>query len=165
MSTITRSKFAALAAGVLFLAAATPAAAADSVNVTVNATVVGVCKFFTDSSTPEVNITNTGTGSNIDPSKAGPAEGTVDINYRCSNGTTPSFTVPSPATVTCTVGTPCSGSPTMDATMTSTNEGAGSGMGGGQNKKLTVKGSIAVSIYADKPVGAYTGTILVEVSP
>src|ERR1700674_3244256 len=75
------------------------AQAADSVSVTVNATVVAVCKFFTAS--PVANITNTGTGSNIDPSSATTATGNAAIIYRCSNGTSPVFTVPATATVTC----------------------------------------------------------------
>ncbi len=53
------------------------ALAADSVTVTVNATIVGVCKFFT--AAPVVNITNTGTGSNIDPSSATSAIGNAAI--------------------------------------------------------------------------------------
>lgn len=153
----------AIAAGLLGLGAVPPVSAADNVTVTVNATIVGVCKFFTAS--PVVDITNTGVGSNIDPSLAGPAEGTANINYRCSNGTAPAFTVPSPATVTCTVGTPCSGSPTMAATMTYTGGGNGTGMGAGQNKTLEVKGSITQATYENKPEGAYTGTIVVSVSP
>src|SRR6266700_3684158 len=64
--------FAAAAVGVL---ASSGARAADSVSVTVNATVVGACKFFT--AAPVVNITNTGVGSNIDPSSATTATGNV----------------------------------------------------------------------------------------
>jgi hypothetical protein len=136
------------------------ARASDSVNVTVNATVVGVCKFFTTS--PVVDITNTGTGSNIDPSSATTASGNVAITYRCSNGTSPTFTVPATATVTCAA---CSGTPTMAATMSSANTGAGTGMGSGQSKTLTVTGQIAQAIFQDAAAGAYTGSITVDVAP
>ena len=84
------------------------AQASDSLSVTVNATVIGVCKFFT--TTPVINITNTGTGSNIDPSSATTATGNVAILYRCTLGTTPVFTVPATATVTCGA---CAGSPVI----------------------------------------------------
>lgn len=154
---ISRSKFAAIAAGAVAVATAMPAAAADSVNVTVNATIVGVCKFFTTA--PVLNIRNTGTsGSNIDPSSSTTATGTVPIEYRCSNGTTPIFTVPTSVTLN-------SGSNSMVATISSSNSGAGTGMGSGQAKTLTVNGSILQAEFEDKPVGAYTNTMLVSVLP
>jgi len=136
------------------------ARASDSVSVTVNATVVAVCKFFTAS--PVVNITNTGTGSNIDPSSSTTASGNAAINYRCSNGTSPTFTVPGTATVTCAL---CSGTPTMTPTITSSDTGAGTGMGSGQNKTLTVTGQITQANFQDAAAGAYTGSISVSVAP
>lgn len=151
-SLLFAAAFAALGAGSV--------QASDSVSVTVNATVVGVCKFF--SAAPVVNITNTATGSNIDPSSSTTASGNAAITYRCSNGTTPTFTVPPTATVTCAA---CSGTPTMAATMTSANNGAGTGMGTGQNKTLTVTGEIAQGIFQDAAAGAYTGSITVDVAP
>lgn len=144
------------------LLAAGAAQANDSVSVTVNATVVGVCKFFTSS--PVLNITNTGTGSNIDPSLAGPATGSVDVTYRCSNGTTPSFTVPATATVTCTTSGTC-GSSTMVPTITSSNTGAGTGLGSGKDQTLTVNGQITQANYQNAQVGSYSGSMTVSVTP
>jgi hypothetical protein len=137
-----------------------PVSAADSVTVTVNATVTGVCKFFT--AAPVININNTGTGSNIDPSLAGPATGNVNITYRCANGTTPVFTVPTTATITCSA---CSGTPTLTPGLTSTNAGAGTGMGSSNNKTLTVTGTLLQAAYENAAVGAYTGTVVVSVNP
>ena len=68
------------------------AQAGDNASVTVNAMVIGVCKFFTAS--PVINITNTGAGSNIDPSSATTATGNAAISYRCTNGTTPVLPCP-----------------------------------------------------------------------
>jgi hypothetical protein len=150
-----------LAAGAALLAAG-QARANDSVSVTVNATIVGVCKFFTAS--PVINITNTGTGSNIDPSVAGPATGSVDITYRCSNGTSPSFTVPATATVTCTTAGTC-GSSTMTPTVTSSNTGAGTGLGSGKDQTLTVNGQITQANYQNAQVGSYSGSMTVSVTP
>lgn len=135
------------------------AQASDSLSVTVNATVVGVCKFFTSS--PVVNITNTATGSNIDPSLATTASGNAAISYRCSNGTSPTFTVPATATVTCGA---CSGA-TMTPAITSANTGAGTGMGSGQDKTLTVTGQILQAAFQNAAAGAYTGSITVDVAP
>jgi hypothetical protein len=149
--------FAVAAIGVL---ASSGAQAADNLSVTVNATIVGVCKFFT--AAPVVNVTNTGTGSNIDPSSGAAATGNVPITYRCSNGTSPTFTVPATATVTCAA---CAGTPTMTPTITSANTGAGSGMGAGQDKTLTVTGTLLAASFQNAAAGAYTGNITVSVTP
>lgn len=155
-------RIAAALVGLAALASAMPASASDSVSVTVNATVVGVCKFFS-TSTPVLNITNTGTGSNIDPSLTGDATGSTTVAYRCSNGTTPTFSIPSPSvSVTCSA---CTGTPSMTATVTLTGGGNGSGMGSGQDKNLTVAGTITQATYVNAAAGAYTGSVLVSVTP
>ena len=136
------------------------AQAGDNASVTVNAMVIGVCKFFTAS--PVINITNTGAGSNIDPSSATTATGNAAISYRCTNGTTPVFTVPATATVTCGA---CSGSPTMVPTISSSNTGAGTGMGTGNDKTLTVTGQILQATFQNAAVGTYTGSMTVSVTP
>jgi len=153
-----RSLLVAAAASAMWVAGG--AQAADSATVTVNATITGVCKFFTSS--PTINITNTGSGSNIDPSSATTASGNVPVTYRCANGTTPVFTVPASATVTCGA---CTGSPTMVPTISSTNTGAGTGMGSGKDQTLTVTGQITQANFQNSPVGAYTGTMTVSVTP
>jgi hypothetical protein len=154
---IKRSSIFAVLIGTLITGSAQ---ASDSLSVTVNATVIGVCKFFT--TTPVINITNTGTGSNIDPSSATTATGNVAIFYRCTNGTAPVFTVPATATVTCGA---CAGSPTMVPTISSSNTGAGSGMGTGNNKTLTVTGQIVQANFQNAVGGAYTGSMTVSVTP
>lgn len=144
--------FAALAAGEVHGSASVP--------VTVNATVAPVCKFITRTAT--LNIRNTATGSNIDPSSSTTATRTVNLNYRCTNGTAPAFTVPTTATVTCSA---CAGTPTMAATITSTNNGAGRGFGSGQNRRLRVTGRIAPGVFQNAHVGAYRGTMTITVAP
>lgn len=153
-------KHAALIAAVVGSFGSTGVQASDSRTVTVNATIVGVCKFFT--AAPVANLTNTGTGSNIDPSSATSATGNAAVTYRCSNGTTPTFTVPATATVTCSS---CSGTPTMTPAITSTNGGAGTGMGSGNDKTLTVTGTILAANFENSPAGAYTGSVVVQISP
>jgi hypothetical protein len=157
---VSKFKAALFAVATIGVLASNGARAADSVSVTVNATIVGVCKFFT--AAPVVNVTNTGVGSNIDPSSATTATGNVPITYRCSNGTSPTFTVPATATVTCAA---CAGTPTMTPAVTSANTGAGSGMGSGQDKTLTVTGTILQAGFQNAAAGAYTGNITVSVAP
>jgi hypothetical protein len=157
---IAKFRSALIGVAALGMLASGSAHAADSVSVTVNATIIGVCKFFTAS--PVVNITNTGSGSNIDPSLAASAVGNAAITYRCSNGTTPVFTVPGTATVTCGA---CSGTPTMTPVITSANTGAGTGLGTGKDQTLTVTGTIVQANFQNAAAGAYTGSMTVDVAP
>ena len=157
-----RLKACALAAAVAGIVTSTAAQASDSVSVTVNATIIGVCKFFTTS--PVINITNTGSGSNIDPSLAGPATGNAAVVYRCTNGTSPTFTVPATATVTCTTSGTC-GTSTMVPTISSSNTGAGTGLGTGKDQTLTVTGTITQANYQNVQVGSYSGSMTVSVTP
>jgi hypothetical protein len=144
--------------------AAGSAQASDNVNVTVNATVIGVCKFFTAS--PTLDIRNTGaSGSNIDPSLAGPATGSAAITYRCSNGTTPAFTVPASGTVTCTTAGTCGVTTMAVSNVTSSNTGNGTGLGSGKDQTLTVNADITQAVYQNAQVGSYQGTLAVSVTP
>jgi len=161
MKTATFRKLLSAAAALGMLAAGS-AHAAGNVTVTVNATIIPVCKFFTVA--PVVNITNTGVGSNIDPSSATSATGAAAILYRCTNGTAPIFTVPATATVTCTTAGTC-GVTTMTPTITSANTGAGSGLGAGQDKTLTVTGTITNANFQNMQAGLYSGTMVVSVAP
>ena len=90
------------------------------------------------------------------------ATGNAAITYRCSNGTTPVFTVPATATVTCGA---CTGTPTMAPTITSSNTGAGTGLGAGKDQTLTVTGTILQANFQRLFVGAITGTMTVSVTP
>lgn len=142
-----------LAVAALSTLTAGVAQASDNINVSVTATVIGVCKFFGGPYT--MNIANS--GLNIDPSLAGPATGTVGVTYRCSTGTTPVFTVPANTNLT------DGGTGTMQATFTSVSGGNGTGMG--NNLTLTINGSIVLGQYQNAPAGSYTGTINVTVTP
>ena len=141
---IAKLRNALMSVAALGLLASGSAHASDSVSVTVNATIVGVCKFFT--AAPVLNLTNTATGSNIDPSSTTSATGNAAITYRCSNGTSPVFVVPATATVTCSA---CTGTPTMAPTITSSGAIAGTGMGSGNDKILTVTGTILQANFQD----------------
>ena len=135
------------------------ASAADTQVVTVQASVNGVCK-FNSGQTPVVTVANTGVV--IDPSSGTTATGNANVTYRCTNGLVPGFTVPSPATMTCTTSGTC-GSTTMNATMTFTSGGAGAGFTA--DKTLVVTGTILPAVFQVAQAGDYSGTITVSVSP
>ncbi len=140
---------------------ATNAAALDSNSSSVSAQVLGICRFNSGQS-PVVTIANT--GATIDPSLAGPATGNAAIQYRCTRGTAPAFTVPSPATVNCATAATC-GATMMAPTLTSVNSGAGTGFGSGNDKTLTVTGQLTQTQYQDMQAGTYSGTVVVTVTP
>jgi len=155
---------AAVAAGVMDLLLSAPSAAADSIAVPVAANVIGACKFSTPQS-PSVVIANSGV--DIDPSIAGSATGSANINYKCTNGTTPTFglTGGATATLTCTTAGTC-GATTMDATMSLSpaSPAAGQGFAAG-DQVITLTGTIADTIYGPALVGTYVGSKTVTVSP
>jgi hypothetical protein len=152
-------RLAAVAAGISAMATVTPAVA-DSVTVTVNANVAAVCKFFAGSPNPSMTIANS--GADIDPSSSTTAQGSVNIDYRCSAGTTPTFSIPSS-----TLALNGPGGSTMNATITLTPPASpnGTGMGSGNNKTLTVGGSIAAAVFQNKAPGTYTNTVQVTLTP
>lgn len=161
LNLITRNRVVAIAVGVLGLAAAIPAAASDSATVTVNATVIAVCKFDTSSAT--ITIKNGGAGDTIDPSMTGDATGTATLDYRCSKGTTPGFstTPASPTTVVCSTAGTC-GTSTMPVSVTFSGATAGTGMGSGQGQQVTVTGKILEADYVNADVGSYTRAVTVD---
>ena len=136
------------------------AAQADTQLVTVNAQIIAVCKFVTGQS-PVVTVANS--GATIDPSMAGPATGNANVNYHCTNGTTPTFSGPATATVTCTTAPSC-GSTTMAPAMTYTSGGAGNGFSPAA-KVLVVNGQLTQVQYQDMQSGTYSGTVTVTVTP
>jgi hypothetical protein len=162
---ITRIRIAAAAAvGILGLMVAAPAPAADSIAVPVSAAVSAVCKFSTPQS-PEVVIANSGV--NIDPSISGTATGNANINYRCTNGSTPTFDLTGGATATLTCSTPGTcGVTTMDATMVLTPPTPATGQGfAAAPRVLLLTGTIADTIYGPAQEGTYSGSKTVTVTP
>jgi hypothetical protein len=155
------SKVGILAVSSLSVLFAASAAQADTQVVTVNAQIIGICKYNTGQS-PVVTVANT--GATIDPSLAGPATGSANVLYKCTNGTTPVFTGPATATVTCTTAGTC-GATTMAPAMTYVTGGNGAGFSGGKDKTLVVDGQLTQVQYQDMQSGTYSGTVTVTVTP
>jgi len=156
-----RSRLPLLATAAALAVFTRQAAAVDVANSTVSAQVLGICK-FNSGQTPTVTIANSGTS--INPSLAGPATGSAAVLYRCTLGTSATFTVPTPATLTCNTAGTC-GATTMAATLSSVNTGAGTGFGSGNDKTLTVSGQLTQAQYQDMQSGTYAGTVTVTVTP
>jgi hypothetical protein len=130
--------------------------ASESISVALNVTVVPVCRFLTSAS--PVGATDPGRA------RAGPAAGSATLTYACSNGTAAAFTFAVPATtnVACTA---CSGIPVAMGTILATSLGTGQGLGSGRDRTLTIRTPFVHASYEETALGAYSGTIIVTVSP
>lgn len=120
------------------------AMAADSANLTVNATVLGTCGIST---APTINLT-------LDPSSGLDGTGTGNIDFICTNGT--AYTLAGPA------GGTMVGPDNINYTLGYTNL-AGVGTGLTQTSVATV--TVPYANYATKPAGAYTETVIVSILP
>jgi len=139
-------------------------AASTTHTLSVSATVTGNCKF--NSAGPTTLTIATG-GGVIDPSAAGPATGSVGVAFRCTTGTTSSIaaddglnsTGPGARRV-------ANGGNFMPYSLTLTNAAqVGSGFGAGQDKTLTVDGSITAANYQNATAGGYTDTVTLTITP
>jgi spore coat protein U-like protein len=148
-----RSRKSKLAAACAFAALVISAAAhaADSHTLTVNANVQGTCKFNSGSSSIDLTV---------DPTANTVVQGTAPIMYRCTKGTTPSFGFTPAAGGNLTLG-----SENIPYSFTTNNDGAGSGMGAGQDKTLNVVVSVDQTSAANVTPGTYTGQIAISVTP
>ncbi len=137
------------------------AVAADSITVPVSATIQGVCKFFT-SPVPTLYIVTTGSGSTgyIDPSLAAVATGSVNVDYKCTKGQSPTFALTGGSALTLTG----PASSTMIATMSIGTGSAGLGFAAAA-QSVTLTGTIASTIYQGANAGTYTGSQTVTVNP
>ena len=156
-------RLAAAAAGFAGIAIALPVRAADTINVPVSATVLGVCKFSTGQ-TPSVVIANS--GANIDPSLLGSASGSANVLYRCTTGAVPSFALTGGATLTLTCSTAGTcGTSTMAATMSLTPPASPNGQGFTTDLTLVLSGTIPYATYSTAAAGTYSATQQVTINP
>ena len=126
--------------------------AADSHIITVNATSSSKCIFNARSST---------IGISIDPAATTTVTGTSNLVYRCTSGTTPSFTYASANSGQLV----WPGTASFAYSYSNSGGGAGSGMGTAEAKTLTVTAAVDQTVTADKPAGTYSDTITVTVQP
>ncbi|MEP6997826.1 MAG: spore coat protein U domain-containing protein [Betaproteobacteria bacterium] len=140
------------------LVAAGVAYAADTSNMTVQAAVVGSCKF---NSTPTLDF------GNLDPASASNGSGSSTISFWCTKG--------SSYTVTAGNGNNWSGSTrqmqgpgaTDLMAYSLTLPAAATGTGAGKSTAITfaVTGSVLNANYINATVGSYTDTVQMAVNP
>jgi hypothetical protein len=152
----------------LSLASAQAFAQSTSSAVTVTATVTGVCRFYT----PTATLTLANSGAVIDPSSAVAATGTVNLTYRCTSGTTPSFDIDATGTFADPKTNPAitlTGAllGTLTASVTVTGGGAGTGMGNvaGNDKTAVVSGTIAPASFATANPDTYSKIVTIDIQP
>lgn len=147
------------AAGLLATLSCAAFAADDFANIAVTANVQGVCK-LTSATTLVISA---------DPSSGLAAENTAPVSFKCtknhaytfsvSQGATSSTSGTLPGTLTDGAATPV----TIPFTATWTQP-TGSGNGFSTAVNADVKVSIAPTAYQDKPAGAYTATLKVNIN-
>ena len=130
---------------------------ADNFTINVSAAVAGTCKFQTTSPST-INLT-------IDATATTTVNQVGNVLYRCTNGTSPAFAMSSGSTSSATGGNLIQGLESIPYTYSSTNGGAGSGMGAGNDKTLAVTVSVDQSGAAGVTPGTYTDTIAVTLTP
>lgn len=133
------------------------AAAADTQNLTVTATVSAVCKF-----TSTAQTLNFGT---LDPSVGGNAVGSgATVQYKCTKGTSPTSVA---------VGTGIRGNNTMLNTantdtiaysLTAAGGGAGNGFGSGAALTVGLTSQVLAADYLTKSAGTYNDTVVLTLN-
>lgn len=143
------------------LLTASGAASADTQPLAVSATVSGVCKFTTASRT---------LGFTVDPSSTSDIAGVMsgDIQYKCTNGTSATGVTASNGSNFSTVRRMRRGATTDYLPYSLTIAGgtqAGTGFGSGQEKTLTVTGSVAVADFENLTAGTYADAVTLTLTP
>jgi spore coat protein U-like protein len=155
------SRISAIAA-VLFAGFAGMASAADTQNLTVSASVQGVCRFSSAAQTLSFGTLNPATDGATTPGTG------AAVTYRCTKGQV--------AAVTADSGLYDSGGPRMrhatvltdfiPYTLTITDgTQTGTGFGAGEDKALGVAGSVSLTNYQNVSAGDYSDTVVLSITP
>lgn len=134
------------------------AAASTTHQLNVSATVQGSCRF--NSSGPTAL-----SFGGIDPASTANAVANANVLFRCTSGTTSSVTK---AGVNDSAGTHrvTDGSNFIPYTATLAGDvQVGTGYGAGQDKTLTVTGTITPTDFQNAPAGTYTDTLTLTIAP
>lgn len=140
------------------IALAGTAMAADTNSLTVSASVVGVCKFS--------SATSTLSFGNLDPSAVTDVTPPPTlINFWCTKGVTDSITVGGSGTGT--LNTRSMAGPVGDTIpyTLNWNPPAGSNAGPGSPRTLSIAGTVLGTDYAGKSAGAYSDIVTISITP
>lgn len=155
MSTLKISRAAAIAAAAAL--SCSFASAADTLPMTVSASVVATCKLVT------VPLLDFGTLNQVTAPAVNPAA--VNVTYRCTKGTTPAITLGAALSASPFTGSLSNGTDTIAYAITWTNPGATLTGFGGSALSVGLTGAIAASIYQNVTAGTYTQTVAVNITP
>jgi spore coat protein U-like protein len=142
--------FAVLAAG--------GAAWADTNTLTVQASVLGTCRFSNPDSTLSFGA--------LDPSVGADVSGSIPTTYWCTKGVTPTFSA--------NMGGNSGGGPTRQMVDIGSGDlipysltfaGSGTPAGPGSPLTLTITGNVLGTDYITKSAGGYTDTVLISLTP
>jgi spore coat protein U-like protein len=142
------------------LATCMTAFAGDTQPLAVSAKIDGVCKFS--------NTTNRTLGFTIDPSSTSDAAGVMsgDITYKCTNGTAATGVVPDNGLNFSGGRRMKNGTEFLPYSLTiSGGTQSGTGFGTGQDKILTVTGSVAVADFENASALTYTDSVTLTLAP
>ncbi len=141
-------------------------AQATSSNITVSAVVPKACRFY---SSPAAMVIQH-SGGLIDPTSAVNATGSSTLSYRCTNTVSPRFDIdtsgtyasPKTATVLLAGALVPANTVAADITVTATG-GAGTGLGGSENKTATIGGLITPGNFGGAAPDSYSKTVTIAI--
>lgn len=147
---VSRALVVTLLSGVAGLASAT-----DTQNLTVNATVQSLCKFF--------GTAKTAAFGSIDPSGTGNVTANATVQYKCTNGTTPGSLAPTSGGLSRTMSD--GGSNTLAYTLSIASVSAGTGFGNGQEKSVGVTATITPAQFQNAVAATYEEVVELTITP
>jgi opacity protein-like surface antigen len=150
-----------LVAALFAAGAATSASAADTYSLTINANVIGMCK-FTQAAGSVLTLINVAGG--IDPSSATNATGAANLTYKCTKGQNPTFATGNGTNWNGTNNRVTNGTDFMVYALAYGATSTGTGFGGG-SLTIAVNGTILPAAFAAVSAGLYTDTVPVNVTP
>ncbi len=152
-----------VAAAVLTIVAAiagTAFAAPPNATVVVTGVIPGVCHFDT---VPALNL-------NLDPAAGGPATGTANLTFWCTNGTSWALSDPIgntgtyAGTLTCTTAGTC-GANTISYTLTYNNISGGPTAGRTDVRTSVLTATVPLVNFQDLPQGTYSQNVTFTIAP
>ncbi|MDF2462826.1 MAG: Spore Coat Protein domain [Ramlibacter sp.] len=131
------------------------ASAGDTQNLTVNATVQQMCKFYGSAPTAAFG--------DIDPSGTSNVTANATVQYKCTNGTPAPALAPTTGTLSRTMSD--GGSNTLAYVLSLAATSAGSGFGSGQEKSVAVTATITPTQFQNAVAATYEEVVELTITP
>lgn len=131
------------------------AGATDTQNLTVNATVKAICKFY--------GTAQTAAFGDVDPSGTVDVTATATVQYKCTNGTTPGSLAPTSGGLTRSMSD--GGTNTLGYTLSLAALSAGSGFGDTQQKSVVVTATMTPAQFQNAVAATYQEVVSLTITP